>query len=71
MTDEGFVAMAPRETRKGDMIYVLIGCSVPVVLRRVDSSADAFVVVGECFLPDFTNGRAFSIEKEIQDVVLV
>ena len=58
MTGEsGCLGMAPERARKGDLIVVLLGCSVPVVMRRTDYEGK-FVFVGECFLEGFMSGQA-------------
>lgn len=64
----GKLGMAPRAVRKGDVACILLGCSVPVILRRLD---DAFIVIGECFLPGLMNGEALTKENEMRDIVLV
>lgn len=70
VTKQGELGMAPRAARKGDVVCILIGCSVPVVLRRLNSE-EAFVVVGECFLPGFMKGEALAVGKEVKELVLV
>ncbi|KAK0632706.1 heterokaryon incompatibility protein-domain-containing protein [Immersiella caudata] len=58
VTDTGLVGMAPREAKKGDIVCVLFGCSIPLVLRQVpDSDRESFKVVGECFMAGFMNGE--------------
>lgn len=70
VTEQGQLGMAPGAARKGDVVFVLVGCSVPVVLRRSDGD-EAYVVVGECFLPGFMKGEAFADGAQAKEIVLV
>lgn len=55
-TQEGYMGLAPRDTREGDIIAILLGCLNPVILRPVRqnneplSSGSNFEYVGECFV---------------------
>lgn len=72
VTERGYLGMVPSASRKGDVIVVLVGCSVPVVLRKVeDSGPEEYTVVGECFMPRFMNGEALESGREKHDFVLV
>ncbi|CAN8096987.1 unnamed protein product [Discula destructiva] len=72
VTDEGRLGMAPRAAGQGDLVVVLVGCSVPVVLRRVSGAGDAgCVVVGECFMPGIMSGEALHSGKGLGQIVLV
>lgn len=55
---------------KGDVVAVLIGCSVPVVLRK-SGGIHEYEVVGEAFMPEFMKGEAFRAEKITVDITLV
>ena len=56
VTEEGMIGMAPCRARKGDLVVVLVGCSVPVVLREVGTRT-AWVVIGECYVHGWMNGE--------------
>ncbi|OQO13429.1 hypothetical protein B0A48_01657 [Cryoendolithus antarcticus] len=74
VTDKGFVGMAPRTARKGDVVAVLLGCSVPVVIRRTAKCehGDRYDLVGECYLHGFMHGQAMRDGAyTVQDVVLI
>ena len=47
--------MAPANAEEGDHICVLIGCSVPVILRKKGFD---WHFVGECFVFGFMDGEA-------------
>jgi hypothetical protein len=70
VTDEGHVGVAPKEARKGDMVCVLFGCSVPVVLRRreqCDADGPVYELIGECYLDEFMDGEALKLGKPTHD----
>lgn len=70
VTDRGFLGMAPRAARRGDIVVVLFGCSVPVVLRSREGNEN-YTVVGECFVPGLMYGEALERGEEMIDIVLV
>lgn len=53
----------PEHVQEGDMIYVLIGCSVPVILRKAEKDS-GFRLVGECYLHGFMDGEALKMRDE-------
>jgi hypothetical protein len=57
VTDEGHVGITAAHARKGDMVCVLFGCSIPVVLRPVGAKGKC-EFVGECYLDGFMYGAA-------------
>jgi hypothetical protein len=54
--------MAPRRIQKGDQICVLLGYSIPLVLRKSESGS-LYEVIGECYLHEYMNGE---ILKEVE-----
>lgn len=52
---EGYVGMAPPPVRAGDEVWAIVGCSVPVLLRRVDK--DRFLIVSECYAEGLADGE--------------
>ncbi|KAL2168169.1 hypothetical protein VTG60DRAFT_337 [Thermothelomyces hinnuleus] len=76
----GRIGMASDKARKGDLVCVLYGCSIPLLLRRQKSSSSSendakdenkeggkeeFILVGECFVDGCMDGSAL----ERQDIV--
>ncbi|KAH7359696.1 heterokaryon incompatibility protein-domain-containing protein [Pyrenochaeta sp. MPI-SDFR-AT-0127] len=55
----GHFGLAPNITQPDDEIYVLLGCSLPVVLRKMAESSH-YKVIGECYVEGFSNGEAVS-----------
>ena len=58
----GELAAIPQQAENGDQICILIGCSVPVVLRHKDG--DEFGFVGECYVHDAMDGEAMEKKEK-------
>ena len=61
------LGLAPQESRKGDLICILYGCSVPVILRRHaanPSDIHYYEFIGECYVHDLMDGEALTIKKK-------
>lgn len=56
-TDTGLVGMAPKRAQKGDVVCILLGCSIPLVLRPSPGGDGTFTLVGECYLDEYMNGE--------------
>ncbi|KAH6700638.1 heterokaryon incompatibility protein-domain-containing protein [Leptodontidium sp. MPI-SDFR-AT-0119] len=57
LTRLGYLGMAASRAETGDLVCVLLGCSVPVLLReRKDEGT--FEFIGECYLDGFMSGEA-------------
>ena len=59
---KGHMGMAPANACYTDQICVLLGASVPFILRKKD---DYYIIVGEAYIHSFTYGRAMEM-KTIQ-----
>jgi len=58
-TWRGYIGMGPPNLRQGDCIYILLGCSLPVVLRPCgENSERLFKFVGECYIHSIMHGEA-------------
>lgn len=67
VSESGRLGMVSVAARKGDVICILFGCSVPTLLRP--RSADSYEFVGECYLDGFMNGEALGgIKRKIDHV---
>jgi hypothetical protein len=53
-TDRGFMGLAPQLAKVGDEVWVLLGCDVPMLLRKCD---DYYILVGECFVYGIMDGE--------------
>jgi hypothetical protein len=49
-TAKGYTGMSLENIRKGDRIYILLGCTVPVVLRPSQKEPGHFEFLGECYI---------------------
>ncbi|RDW80345.1 hypothetical protein BP5796_05043 [Coleophoma crateriformis] len=55
VSDAGYIGVVPPNTQPGDKICVLFGCSVPVVIRKVENH---HVFIGECYVHGIMDGEA-------------
>lgn len=64
-TSQGFMGFALRHAQPGDLVYLIHGCSVPVVLRRHGSglTSRGYIVVGEMFALGIMQGEYFHDEN--------
>lgn len=71
VTAGGLIGMAPPQARKGDVVCILLGCSVPVVLREVHVGHQSmYKFIGECYLHGFMNGEVGDHNKELQSFTI-
>lgn len=54
-TKEGYIGLAPRETKTGDVVCVLLGCETPLVSRPIESGQ--YKVVGGCYICGLMDGE--------------
>ena len=53
--------LGPTKAQKGDLVCILFGCSVPVVLRKIETShVPAFQLIGEAFIYNMMDGQALN-----------
>jgi hypothetical protein len=69
VTTQGYLGHAPLGARKGDSICLLLGCSLPVILRPVDSghgSGDTvqWTLVGGCYIQAIMDGEALKLAED-------
>ena len=69
-TREGYIGLAPKATKPGDQICVLLGCTMPLVIRP--SSGLQYKVVGECHVHGLQEGEAFlgPLPDEYQPILI-
>ncbi|KAH8685379.1 heterokaryon incompatibility protein-domain-containing protein [Tricladium varicosporioides] len=75
--ETGHFGLVPAVSRPGDEVWVVMGASMPIVLRRQKDSEvgrGSFGVVGECYIEGFMSGEAIDdVEKGLrkaEDIVL-
>jgi hypothetical protein len=56
ISKESYIGLGPETMRQGDLICLLLGCRVPVILRR--QSDGCCVLVGECYVHGIMDGEA-------------
>ncbi|KAM0799809.1 heterokaryon incompatibility protein-domain-containing protein [Usnea florida] len=53
-TKEGNIGLAPRRTKSGDQLCIVLGCQFPLVFRK--NKFGNYTVVGECYLDGIMEG---------------
>jgi hypothetical protein len=81
--EQKLLGLVPARAKKNDLICILAGCSVPVVLRRVDGDklkGEVFyTLIGECYVHGMMDGEAFRVlerkriakELDVQEFELI
>jgi hypothetical protein len=62
----GTIGLGPRAAERGDLVCILFGCSVPVVLRKLEEreGREYFQLVGECYVFGFMSGEVLESLSE-------
>jgi hypothetical protein len=60
ISSRGYMGMGPVPLREGDLITVVLGCSVPLLVRQ---TGDHHVLIGECFVWGLMDGEALRGRK--------
>ena len=63
MTTEGYIGLAPKDTRLGDEVWLLKGGPTPYILRIVDTDMDKYALLGECSVYGIMKGEAWDDAK--------
>ena len=74
-TRRGYVGMVLETAKTDDVIAILLGCSMPMVLRRSENEEESpgdvrWKVVGECYVHGIMDGEAMGWGIEPRDIVL-
>ncbi|KAK7545901.1 heterokaryon incompatibility protein-domain-containing protein [Phyllosticta citricarpa] len=65
----GWMGLAPFGTRDGDVIFVMLSCNIPFVLRPAEGG---FVLIGECYTYGIMGEQDnFGKDIAVRDVVIV
>ncbi|KAG5747306.1 hypothetical protein H9Q70_010010 [Fusarium xylarioides] len=57
------LGLAPEEAVRDDLICIVLGCSVPLVLRPKEKSSGNHEIIGECYVDGMMDGQAMKIGK--------
>ncbi|QSZ33502.1 hypothetical protein DSL72_005070 [Monilinia vaccinii-corymbosi] len=63
VTNEEYIGMVPCRARKGDQVWILLGCSIPLILRKWENQEE-YQLIGECYLDGYMNGE---VQKEVEN----
>ena len=59
------LGLVPAKAKKTDLICILAGCSVPVVLRKIEADKRTgeiyYKLIGECYVHGMMDGEAFRV----------
>jgi hypothetical protein len=58
------MGMGPKALAEGDLICVVLGCEVPLLLRK---NGDHYLLVGECFVWGLVDGEAIRMKRRGDD----
>jgi hypothetical protein len=59
-----YFGLAPPGTKQGDLIFIIFGCSVPVVLRKLPGKGnERYNFIGECYVHGNMDGEALPLAK--------
>lgn len=64
LTATGFIGLAPYGTRAGDLVYLILGVSVPYCLRPLPDNV-GFELVGEAYVQGIMQGEALQMENGV------
>ncbi|KAG0649120.1 Heterokaryon incompatibility protein [Hyphodiscus hymeniophilus] len=65
ITDQGAYGLVPANAQSGDAIMILHGASVPVILRRLDSS---YCLIGESYIHGAMDGLKTTLQANALDI---
>jgi hypothetical protein len=65
--DSGHIGIVPQHAAVGDELVVLLGCTMPLVLRRVGESNHA--LIGESYVHGVMDGEAMG-ESVVETLIL-
>ncbi|KAI5363328.1 Putative heterokaryon incompatibility [Septoria linicola] len=64
----GRMGLTPAAARVGDRIAIVLGCSVPMVVRpKADNNG--YALIGECFIQGVMYGEVLQAEHEVETIV--
>ena len=64
VTQTGYIGLGPLTMQPGDLVCVLLGCSIPMVIRS--EAPNRHVLVGECYIHGVMDGEALGPAWESQ-----
>ena len=64
-TKNGYLGLVPDSSKEEDLICIIFGCSVPIVLRKIEGrdGKSHFYFIGECYVHEMMDGKAM---KEVE-----
>jgi hypothetical protein len=56
----------PKASQQGDSIFVILGCAMPFLLRRVEGQS-CYKIVGPCYVHGMMDGEALTLEDAYEE----
>ncbi|ESZ95461.1 hypothetical protein SBOR_4115 [Sclerotinia borealis F-4128] len=73
-TNTEYIGMGPCRVQKGDQVWILLGCSIPLILRKWEDR-EGFQVIGECYLHGYmggeVHGEVMNGERKVVEICLL
>ncbi|KAF7185871.1 Heterokaryon incompatibility protein 6, OR allele [Pseudocercospora fuligena] len=70
ITQQGHVGLVPPNAKIGDAVNVIVGCSIPIVLRTSRNGSNRCEVVGESYFQDMMDGQ-MALTAKCSEIELV
>jgi hypothetical protein len=67
VTLSGHFGLVPIAARRGDLVYIFLGCNVPIILRKTEIGK--YHLIGGCYLHGFMEGEAME-DLRVENVQL-
>jgi hypothetical protein len=64
ITEKGYMAMVPPQTKPGDVVAIFLGCQVPQVLRQTGDSDRRYFHWGEAYVHGTMHGEGLGRSPE-------
>jgi hypothetical protein len=61
ISEKGYIGLGGFYAQKGDLIYVLFRCSMPMIIREVGGH---YILIGECYVHRIIDGEAITMLKD-------
>lgn len=68
-TSEGYLGIGPHGMQVGDFIWIVVGTSVPLVLRRC--MAEAWCIVGEAYIHGIMDGEMMGRDEPFKTINII
>ncbi|KAI1409745.1 heterokaryon incompatibility protein-domain-containing protein [Hypoxylon sp. FL1857] len=65
LTTRGFIGIGPASMKPDDLIVIILGLTVPFVVRRTeDQDSQKYILIGECYVDGIMDGELVRAQQE-------